>query len=167
MTHKVLETLKTDEFAVRFSYISNPRAIHRALQRSEEVETLQLALRNGEITEEAIRGFSTALLRDLEYGQRFPNELAIAAIAVALESRPTSFAEEFVMDLARLELPELPIAIRVARGACQELLQLPGNKTKVFRIAEEEELTADWQWAPEARQVVVSQSEVSFELEAS
>ena len=167
MAHQVLEALKTDEFALRFSYISSPRAIHRALQRSKDVEMLQLALQTGEITEETLRGFSAALLRDLEYGRRFPHELAIAAIAVALEARPTPFAEEFVMDLARLELPELPIAIRVAREACRELLRLPSNKTKAFSIAREEAPIAEWQRAPDARRVMVSQSEVSFELEAS
>lgn len=165
MAHRALESLKTDNFALRFSFISNPSAVHRALQRSEDVENLRLALRNGEITEETLRAFSGNVLRELEHGKRLHHELALAAIAVALEIRPTPFAEEYVLDLARLELAELPIAIRVARKACQERLKLTGNTTKVFISANEE--GADWQRAPDPRQVMVGQSDQCFELEAS
>jgi hypothetical protein len=128
---------------------------------------LRSALQSGEVTEDTLRVFSATLLRDLEYGRRFPHELAIAAMAVALESRPTPFAEEFVMDLARLELPELPVAIRVARECCRELLRHPSTRTEVFSITEDETSIVDWQWAPKARQVMVSHSEVTLELEAS
>ncbi len=164
MFHRVLESLKTDEFALRFSFISNPRAVHRAMQRSGDVEHLRLALRSGEVTEDTLRAFSADLLREMEYGKRFPHELALAAIGVALETWATAFAEEFILDLARLELAELPVAIRVAREACRERLRLPGNKTRVFVFAEDEGLPTEWQTAPESRKVMVGQSEVCFEL---
>lgn len=167
MTHRVLESLKTDEFAFRFSFISNPIAVHRTLQRSEDVENLRLALRNGEITEETLRAFSGTLLRELEHGKRFLHELAIAAIAVALETRPTPFAEEYTLDLARLDLAEMPIAIRVARKACQERLKLPANITKLFTLPNEEGLSDGWLRAPDSRHVMVGQSKQSFELEPS
>ena len=89
MVDRVLENLKTGEFALRFSFISDPRAVHRALRRSKDVEKLRSALRAGEVTEEALRVFSAALLGDFECGKRFPHELALAATAVALETRPT------------------------------------------------------------------------------
>lgn len=137
MAHAVLDNLKTDAFALRFSFISNPLAVHRALQRSAHVESVRLALGSGEISEETLRTFCANVLRELEHGKRLPHELAIAAIAVALETRPTSFAEEYVLDLARLDLAELPIAIRVARKACRERMTLPGNKTKAFTLGTE------------------------------
>jgi len=164
MVHHVLENLRTDEFAVRFSLVSNLRAVHRALQRSKEVEELRSALCTGEVTEETLSVFTTSLLKDFEGGKRFPHELALAAVAVALETRPTPFAEEFVLDLARLELAELPIAIRVARKACQERLAVSASKTKIVPLVGEEALSAGWQKAPECRRVFVSQSEERFEL---
>ncbi len=159
MTSSILEKLTTDEFAVTFSFVSNPRAVCHALRRSEYVENLRLALSSGEVTEEAIRSFSATLLRELEYGKRFPHELALAAIAVTLEIRSTPFAEEFVFDLARLDLAELPIAIRVAREACQERLKYPANKSKCFSIGDDQTLLEVWQIAPESRRVSVGQSE--------
>jgi hypothetical protein len=168
MTHRVLGSLKTDEFAMGFSFISNPSAVHRALQRSKDVENLRLALRTGEITEETLRAFCASLLKDLEHGQRHHHEMAFAAIAVALETRPTPFAEEYVLDLARLELAELPIAIRVARKACQERLKLPGNKTKVFTLPHDDiGPPDDWQTVAKCRQVIVGHSEHRFELETT
>jgi len=167
MAHRVLESLKTDEFAFGFSFVSSPAAVHRALQRSEYVENLRLALNRGEITEETLRAFSASLLRNLEHGKRLQHELALAAIAVTLETRPTSFAEEYVLDLARLELAELPIAIRVARKACHERLKLTGNMVKAFTLANAKSQYRDWQRAPDARQVMVGQLDQRIELEVS
>lgn len=167
MAHRVLEKLKSDEFVMKFSFISNPRAVHGALQRSEEVRDLRSALRSGEITDETLRSFTAELLSHLEEGRLFEHELALAAIAVALETRSTAFAEEYVLDLARLELAELPAAIRVAREACRERLKLPGNTTKVVTLSDEEVVPGDWQVAGEDRRVAVGQSEENFELEAA
>ncbi len=164
MSCSVLENLKNDEFAIKFSFISNPRAIYLALCRSEYVTNLRSALRSGEVTEETIRVFSANLLRELEYGKRFPYELALAAIAVTLETRSTPFAEEFILDLASLNLSELSIAIRVAREACQERLKHPANKTKCFSIGENEDLLTEWQIAPESRPVAVGQSDEYFKF---
>ena len=41
--------------------------------------------------------------------------MALAALAVVLERRTTEFAEEFLLDLAKLKLAEMPLCIRVAR----------------------------------------------------
>lgn len=167
MHHSVLENLKTDAFTLKFSFISNPIAVHRALQRSVDVENIRLALGSGEITEATLRAFCASVLSELEPGKRLPQELAIAAIAVALETRATSFAEEYVLDLARLDLAELPIAIRVARQACRERMTLPANRTKVFTLDNEETSAGDWRPAPNPREVSVGQSEQRFELEMS
>ncbi len=114
-----------------------------------------------------VRKGSAALLGNFECGKRFPYELALAAIPVALATRPTPFAEEFVLDLARLELAELPIAIRVAREACQERLAVSASKTKMFTLVGEEAVPTEWRRAGESRQVMVGQSIERFELEAS
>ena len=45
----------------------------------------------------------------------FAYEINLEAIAVALETYPGPFAEEYLKDLSRLKIPELPLAPRVAR----------------------------------------------------
>ena len=57
MDHHVLAKIKSDEFAVRFALISNPRAVHRALQRSEEIEDLKIAVAQEQISEGTLRRF--------------------------------------------------------------------------------------------------------------
>jgi hypothetical protein len=163
--HSALENLRTDEFAARYSLLSSPRAVHRALQRSKAVEHVRLALCRGEITEDAIRDFTAELLRRLDYGRRHPHEFALAALAVALESRSTPFAEELVMDLARLELAEIPMAIRVARESCNERLNLPANKTKVFTLPDGEPRPTHWQTGSSPPPVRVGEAIGRFELE--
>ena len=166
MFHRALENLRSDRFALKFSFISNPRAIHIALQRSEDIEELRNALGSGVVSEEAIHAFSADLLKEFQQGKRLPNEFALAAIAVAFETRLTPFAEEFVMDLAKLKLAELPIAIRVARHACQERLKLSDNKTRLFIISDEEAVSKVWQNAPKPQKVNIGQSSKKFSLEA-
>ncbi|MEQ8790359.1 MAG: hypothetical protein RIC55_28955 [Pirellulaceae bacterium] len=162
-----MDTLVSDEFALRFAFVSNPRAVHRALQRSEEVGRLRSAISQGEVTECSIRTFIAELLRALEYGTRFPNEYALAALAVALETRLTPFAEEFVTDLARLDLAETPIAIRVARETVRRRLRLPINKTKQFTLSNGDRGAGDWREARVVRRVAVGQVVGDFLVEAS
>jgi hypothetical protein len=167
--HRALENLSSDAFALRYSFISNPIAVYRALQRSVDVENVRRALQSGEITEDTLRGFCASVLTDLEPGKRLPQELALAAIAVALESRATAFAEEYVLDLARLDRAEFPTAIRVARQVSRERMALPANRTKDFTLGEETLVSpaGDWCPAPTPREVAVGQSEQHFELEMS
>ena len=163
--HSALEHLKTDAFASQYSLLSNARAVHRALQRSSAVEHVRLALCRGEITEDTIRDFCAELLHRLDYGTRHPHEVALAALAVALESRSTAFAEEFDMDLARLELAEIPMAIRVARESCTVRLKLPANKTKMFTFPDGEPRPTDWQTRSSPPPVRVGEAIGRFELE--
>jgi len=66
MNHPALEPLKSDGFLVRLGVTSNARAIHRALERSEEVDAVRLAMYQGQVDEECCaisplsfsRGFS-------------------------------------------------------------------------------------------------------------
>ena len=117
MDHPKLNVVTSDEFAVKLAFLSNARALHRRLQRSKEVEDIRKALSSGELTDDSIRRFVATLLRTLQPGQLFSHDLALAVIAVVLETRATAFAEEFLLELAGLEMAELPMAIRVARAS--------------------------------------------------
>jgi hypothetical protein len=56
------------------------------------------------------------LMRDFRPGSQFQHEIALAAIAVVLETRYTAFADEYLLDLARLHTKaELDLSPRVAQ----------------------------------------------------
>jgi hypothetical protein len=54
-------------------------------------------------------------MNDLRRGECFPHDLALAALAVALEYRPTPFAKEYLRDLSRLRLAEMSTSVRLAQ----------------------------------------------------
>ena len=115
MSSPALERLTSDELFLSVAGLSTPNALHRFLGTRYEVAEVREALREGAISEEALRRFLSRLTEDFRRGERFVHELAFAALAVAMETRPTSFAEEFLQDLARLQIGEISIATRVAR----------------------------------------------------
>jgi len=132
MCHKLLSHLTTDSFVLAAGFLSTPAAIHRHLALSAEVHEIRKGLRQGAITEETIREFVSSLMSLFHVGQRFEHEMALAALAVALERRPTDFAEEFLFDLAKLKLAEMPLCIRVARECLQQRMTMMQNTSKVF-----------------------------------
>ncbi|MBN1590372.1 MAG: hypothetical protein JW888_12730 [Pirellulales bacterium] len=130
----VLHNLLSEEFGVATSCFGTPLALYHFLHTRPEVHAIQESFRQGALTEGTIRRFVVELLQDLHSGIRFPHELAICALAVALESRATDFAEEFLLDLARLRTAEMSLSIRVARECLKRRMELPRTKGKVFRL---------------------------------
>jgi len=126
----VLENLKSDELAVAVGFIDTPDVLRKALLRTKEVSAVRDALRQEAITDDAVRRFVHLLLRDLRPGERFAHELAVAALAVALERWATEFADEFLDDLSRLRLAEMSTCIRVARECSKNRVH---NSSKPFR----------------------------------
>jgi hypothetical protein len=167
MSHRVFEQLKCENFLVKFGIISNSRAVHRALELSDEVAQLGIALFQGEIDEEAIRRFVSQLLRELQIGKLFPYDMTLAAIAVAVERRPTAFAEEFLLDLARLDLAEIPVSIRVARHAARVHSQIPRNKTAVCTLVAPDQLPTGWHEIPALVESETGHVEKQFEFGAA
>jgi hypothetical protein len=76
---------------------------------------VQDALQTGELSDPLLRGFVSSLLTAFRKGEVFQHDMAVAAIAVALERETTPFAEEYLRDLARLQAAEMSMSIRVAR----------------------------------------------------
>ncbi len=85
------------------------------------------------ITERDIRRFTEELMRDFERGVKFPHELALAALAIAMENRRTDFVEEYLLDLARLNIAEMSLAPGVARDSMRHWRQVP--RTRVKRVS--------------------------------
>lgn len=138
MSAKVLDDLRSDEFELSVGFLSTASALRRFLARSGEVAAVRQALKEGAITENTIRKFVSVLMRDLRIGSRLPSEIAIAGLAVALETRATHFAEEYLHDLSRLELAEMSLCIRVARECLKHRVNIARRETRVFRLQADE-----------------------------
>lgn len=134
MSTSVLNELVSEEFAVSVGFIAAPATLCRVLSRTEVVRAIRRALQQGAITEDAIRGFVSGLLADFRVGQRFDHELALAALAVTQERRPTDFAEEFLHDLARLRLAEMSLCVRVARECVRRRSTVASHSNRVFEL---------------------------------
>lgn len=119
MIPKLLQKLTTSEFGARFQCTSNPRAVHRILQRDHDVQEIRTALANGTLSEQGLEVFSASLTRQISFGERFADEFALAAIAVSLETRQTPFAKKYVRGLASLTVAEIPMATRVAKHSAK------------------------------------------------
>jgi len=152
MSAGVLEQLKSEGFASEAAFLSTATALRSYLARTNEVVSLRKALERGAITDEALRQFVALLMRDLRPDERFPHELALSALAVALETRSTGLAEEFLNDLARLRLAEMSICIRVARECVHNRVSLATSKCKVFSVfSDEAEVPLSFANGPSAR----------------
>ena len=134
MSVELLERLKSDAFAAEAVFLSTPGALRRFLVGTSEVRAVKQALRQGAITEDSLRRFVADLMTDLRRGERFPHEMALAAVAVVLEMRPTEFADEFLHDLSALRLSEMSLCIRVARESLKQRVSLAQNRGRVFDL---------------------------------
>jgi hypothetical protein len=115
MSLVTLKALASEEFELLYCFISTPAALYRSLKKSSFVDEIVVGMERGVITEAHIKSFTDSLMSSLRRGEPFKYDLAIAALCVVLERRATQFADEFLGDLASLELVEMKMSIRVAR----------------------------------------------------
>ncbi len=132
MIPPALALLKTDEFNFSIGFHHTPAVVRRKLLTSPFVRHVAGALRFGAITEGMLREFVASIMSEFTRGRRLPNDLALAAIAVVLELRPTEFAGEYLHDLARLRLSEMTGSIFVARECLKNRCSLPNHQAKTF-----------------------------------
>ena len=140
MSARVLDQLTSEEFAVSVGFLSTASALRRFLARSKEVADIRDALRQGAITEETLRRFVSSLLQEFRPGERFQHELAVAALAVALEQRGTDFAEEFLRDLSRLQRNEMGLCTLLARECLKQRTSLTKDRGKVFVLGHDDQI---------------------------
>jgi len=110
----VLDALSSEEFEVGLGPILPARALRRRLLRMPQVRAVSDALSRQTITDDDIGAHVSRLFSDFRAGERFEHDLALAALAVVLESRGTRFAEDFLAKLSRFRLAEMPVSPRVA-----------------------------------------------------
>jgi hypothetical protein len=129
--NNLLERLQSDDFQVPILFAPTPLAVYKMLLREPLVLELRRDLAQGAITDSVVREFVVYLMKDLHRGQRFPHDVVLAAIAVAMESRATEFAEQYLTDLAKLRTAEMALSIRVARECLKNRV---GTRSKVTTL---------------------------------
>lgn len=130
MSFGVLEQLKRDDFYDSIGIAESPVRLRYVLKKLSVVRSIAEALSSGELTEKKIREFVSTILQKFVAGRRIPDGLALAAIAVVLEPRATTFAHEYLNDLAKLQLSELNIPILVAKECLRNKRSLPLNQNR-------------------------------------
>ena len=144
MSTKLLEELASEDFAVRLAFVSTGSALRACLQKTSEVAAVRDELRQGAISEQTIRQFVSRLMEDFRRGEHFVHENALAALCVVLERRFTDFAEEFLHDLARLQLAEMSLCIRVARESLKRRVDMVRDRAKRLNMFEENQGGRDY-----------------------
>lgn len=128
-----LKKFLSEEFAIRTSFAGTTQALRELILRSPEFKDARIALASGAIQEVSISRFAGELMKDFRQGERFPHETALTAIAVLLEGYSSPFAEEFLIDLARVRLAEMAGAVRMARE-CLKHVKDNAPDVKVVRF---------------------------------
>jgi hypothetical protein len=115
MRRDMLDPLKSEDFELSLPVVSLPAVLRRALQDREEVDMLGAALASGAVTDEDLRSFTRELMESFEGGKTFAYDIALAAIAVALEPHRAPIADEILRGLADLQVAEMRTSTHVAR----------------------------------------------------
>ena len=133
MNSPLLRQLATDDFADGIGFVLPPAPLRRVLQQSPEVRRLGAALRYGQVTGEDIREFVDRLLSEYRPGELFRYDLTLAALAVAMEHWSSSFAEDYLIDLARIQRLEFRASFRVARESLKARFAFPRTRLETSR----------------------------------
>jgi hypothetical protein len=131
MGHSVLYRLLDDDLQAGACPYASASALYEFLTRRPEVKEVALARSRGATTEEAISEFGESLLKELTKGVLFQHDITFAALAVALASRPTKFADRFLRDLGEVDIAEMPLSPRVARFVQERRFTLASNQSSV------------------------------------
>jgi hypothetical protein len=115
-----LNNLRNLSLDATLSTISTAEGLRSFLSSRPEVIDLRHALDAQAIDSDDVHSFVSELLGHFRRGTRFGEEPVLAAVAVAVETLPAPFAQEFLEDLARVRVAELPLAPRVARLSLRE-----------------------------------------------
>lgn len=132
----ILDRIKTSDFIATVGYELPPEVMRLALRRMREYTLFQKEYRQGDITSDVLRECVQDLLGDFRRGEKFTFDASLAFLCVALESIFTPFATEFLEDLSKVHLVEMPLSPGVAKVCLEERNKLPSNLQQDFKIAD-------------------------------
>lgn len=95
--------------------VALPAAARLLLARSSQVREVRVAIQDGHLSDTSMREFVSELLKSFRIGEHFTYDPVLAALAVAVESHHSDFADEYLHDLAALECAEMTLSRHVAR----------------------------------------------------
>jgi hypothetical protein len=133
MTFHVLQVLGTDEFSDGIGFVLPPAPMRRVLQTDPRVRALESALRYHQVREAELREFVGCLLSEFRPGDSFRYDIALAALAVAMQHWRHPVAEEYLLDLARVDRPEFRCSFRVARECLKARYAFPRTQVRISR----------------------------------
>ena len=115
-----LDDLRSVPFQDLASSISTAEGLRAFLTSRPEVLSLRRAVATEAVGAQELREFIRTLLLGFTPNRKFADDVSIAAVAVAVETHPASFAQEFLDVLGQLVAAEIPLAPRVARICLRE-----------------------------------------------
>jgi hypothetical protein len=106
--------------------------------RRSEVQRLRRSIVEEALSDDDVRLFLQGLLRSFTPAAHFHGDVALAAIAVALEPIATDLASEFIGKLSSLRVAELPLSPRVARLVVESRrARIADDTVRTARVAQE------------------------------
>lgn len=134
---ELLSALGSDDILELGMVVSTPEALAVLLKRRPEVLELRRTLDRGSLTLGQLRHFVANVVQRFEPGKKFVGDVTLCALAVALESHASRFAEDYLRELSCLQLGELPMSPRVARVALRSRARLlSGTTVSRFKLSE-------------------------------
>lgn len=135
MTSPALLYLATDQFSDQAGFVLPPGPMRRRLLRDSHVQMLESMLRYDLVTASEIREFVSALMVDSRPGEIFRHDIALAALAVAMEHWRRPFAEEYLRDLAGTRRAEFRCSFRVALECLEVRKSFPHTQVRTAPYA--------------------------------
>jgi len=130
-----LDLLKPEILSESVPILPPPAILRRALHRLASVRTVHWAVRRGTVSESMVREFVASMMSEFRRGEQLPADITLGALAASLEACRQEFAEEYLCDLARLRLAEMPMSIRVAQECLQARYERPINDVRWFQYS--------------------------------
>jgi hypothetical protein len=134
MSGSVLDNLRSKELQASACGFSTAPALRLFFAQRPEIYQVQEGLRQGTITEGAIRDFVADLIKGIRPGVYFSDDLTLAALAVACENVQTPFVDTLLRELAELRLAEMPLGPRMARDVLAQRASPGGQPPRMERV---------------------------------
>lgn len=150
-----LENLLSATFDAKVCFYNSIETLRDALLKTAEVRRLRNDLHKGVITEAAVRNFVAKGIEQWTPGYQSNYNFAFAALAVVLEQCSEHYAEEYLLDLARIKHAEMSPANRIARHCAK--LRLSFINSLLFKSFDCDQNLDDGEYTDEGHGFLYSQ----------
>ena len=119
-----LAVLLSDDFEFKYCMLDYPARLRLLMLEDNSVTELHEAIRVGEISWEQLKEFVDTIVSGFKPGFTLDGDIALCAIAVAIEDFESEFSEEYLNKLSKLKAAEVRKPVRVAieclRALCEK-----------------------------------------------